>query len=311
MQLLNTREYYNDLQKTFAEANHRIVVTAMLVTKDPTTTPLLEELLAAAKRGVQVAIVVDVFTKFHENSQRWQETLAFFTLLESAGAKIVIIGKLGLHPYAGRCHIKATIVDNTVYSFGGVNFDRTAFGFADYMLKTHQMQLADELYALIDLLGTPRLPDHKTSLSHHHTLLFDGGRPGKSIIYETACRLARHARNIYYVSQMCPSGELAKIFAAKNTACYFNRVAQTGFPGNFALAFDQQRFGITNLYNHQTYIHAKFILFENADGSRELLSGSHNFSWRGVAYGTKEIALHSTDPDLWHQLYSFYAHNML
>jgi hypothetical protein len=43
-------------------------------------------------------------------------------------------------------------------------------------------------------------------------------------------------------------------------------------------------------------------LFELKDGSKAVLSGSHNFSWRGVAFGTKEIALYSTDPNVWRRL---------
>jgi hypothetical protein len=45
------------------------------------------------------------------------------------------------------------------------------------------------------------------------------------------------------------------------------------------------------------------MLFELNDGSKVVLSGSHNFSWRGVAFGTKEIALQSSDPALWRRLH--------
>jgi len=52
-------------------------------------------------------------------------------------------------------------------------------------------------------------------------------------------------------------------------------------------------------------LHAKFMLFELKDGTKTLVSGSHNFSERGVRYGTQEIAIRSTDEKLWEQLYDF------
>ena len=71
------------------------------------------------------------------------------------------------------------------------------------------------------------------------------------------------------------------------------------------MIIDQKRFGMQSRYWQPRYLHAKFILFEMPDGSKALLSGSNNFSWRGVAYGTKEIALYSTDAMLWQQLHAF------
>jgi hypothetical protein len=47
------------------------------------------------------------------------------------------------------------------------------------------------------------------------------------------------------------------------------------------------------------------MLFELGSGKKVALSGSHNFSYRGVQFGTQEIALESRDEVLWEQLHNF------
>jgi hypothetical protein len=104
---------------------------------------------------------------------------------------------------------------------------------------------------------------------------------------------------------MCPSGRLAKLLNSTNNVCYFIRPSQVDPPSNLALIFDKARFGIKNHYKGKGYIHAKFILTEGNDGSKHIISGSNNFSWRGIAFGTKEIAVHSTDATLWQTFYDY------
>jgi len=54
------------------------------------------------------------------------------------------------------------------------------------------------------------------------------------------------------------------------------------------------------------YLHAKFIIFTMKDGSKTAISGSHNFAYTGVLFGTREIALETTNPQVIGQLESFY-----
>jgi len=44
--------------------------------------------------------------------------------------------------------------------------------------------------------------------------------------------------------------------------------------------------------------HAKAFLIKRADGSRETLFGSHNFTSWTVRNGTRELAMWSQDPDV-------------
>ncbi|HEY5668267.1 MAG TPA: phospholipase D-like domain-containing protein [Candidatus Saccharimonadales bacterium] len=315
LRFITATDYLAALQQVLPLAKKRIVIHAMVLLWQPHTETLLPLLRDALERGVELRIVGDLYSKFHSNmpkfvrgdhGPRWGHTLAINSELQSLGAHVTYVGKIGLNPYKQRCHSKITIVDNHVYSFGGVNFYSGAFTFHDYMLTTTSKTLADRLYSLVCAIEKyPRMTDFADPIDEENTLLFDGGSPGSSAIYKTACEVVATAKKVYYVSKMCPSGELAKLINKTDNACYFVRPAQDDLPANLALIVDRARFGITNRYKGKRYIHAKFILTEDNDGSKHVISGSNNFSWRGIAYGTKEIAIHSTDEKLWQTFYNY------
>ena len=71
------------------------------------------------------------------------------------------------------------------------------------------------------------------------------------------------------------------------------------------------RFGMTltrqhTLYGRDQYLHAKFILFTMPDGSKVAITGSHNFMFGSVAFGTREIALETSDTAIIAQLEHFF-----
>ena len=227
--------------------------------------------------------------------------------LSKAGARVYCFGKIGFPPYKGRCHVKITVVDDVSYSFGGINFIDQTFDFADYMLMSEDPSIADCLEQLTERIGKNRPPllDGEVPMGKSTHILFDGGRPKHSLIYERACELTARAKQVHLFSQMTPSGQLATLLNETNSTIYFNRPEQMDAVASLGQAFDQQRYRINNQYKGQEYIHAKFMLFDLPGGKKALLSGSHNFSYRGVRYGTQEVALHSTNPKLWDSLYQF------
>lgn len=315
MRLLPAPDYYDALIKNLPAAKERIVIHAMEVMWGPKTAKLLPMLYDALKRGVEVRIVGDRYTEMQAKLPRfvrsslpwtWQQISETNERLQAKGATVTYVGKLLPNPYKGRCHSKITLIDDLVYTFGGINFIDNAFDNHDYMLELRNAQLADSLYNLVrEIEEHPRLTDITRKLDEHATLLFDGGNPGSSPIYETACEVVANARKVYFVSQMCPSGRLAEKILATENYCYFISASQAEVPANAALLFDKLRYGITNYYKGDQYIHAKFILCEGKDGSKHVVSGSNNFSWRGIAYGTKEIAVHSTDPALYDVFFDY------
>lgn len=316
-QLLPVDTYYQTLLLELPLARKRIVIHAMDVRWGPHLQPLVAMLAEAAKRGVEVRLVGDLYSKHAATSLlgigtaddlSWEAITDINDSLRSSGVQVTYIGTLGLNPYKGRTHSKITLIDDLVLSFGGINFSDISFINHDFMLSIHNGTLADRLYRLvrdIEKSTGQLMPDLHEPLSDVDTMLFDGGTPGKSIIYETACDIVARADKVYYVSQMCPTGRLAKLIKTKAYECHFTQTSKMMGPALAGAFVDKLRSGITNSYRGNTFIHAKYILTENADGSRHVLTGSNNFSWRGIAYGTREIALHSTNPRLWDICYAF------
>jgi cardiolipin synthase len=316
MRLISAADYYDALITGIPKAKKRIIIHAMSLLWSRENEQLLPALHDAVERGVEVRIVGDIYSKFFANTPKlvrtrdtpkWAHTRAINIKLEAEGAHVTYVGRLGLNPFKGRTHSKCTIIDDTVYTFGGVNFCDSAFHNHDYMLEIKDAAFCDELRDIVMGIEKAKqpLPNISKPLSKTATMLFDGGNPGSSVIYDKACELVEDAKKVYFVSQMCPSGKLAKLITSTDNECYFIHARQADTPDNLALIFDRTRYNIDNRYKGKRYIHAKFILTEAKDGTKHLISGSNNFSWRGIAFGTKEIAVHSTDPALWQTFYDY------
>ena len=316
MQLLTTDSYHAALLKEIPRAKKRIVIAAMIIVWGDRTAPIFEALEKAAARGVKVTVLLDNYTRLmarydsaarKTRNERVRRTFASLEELSRLGATVYCFGKLGIVPYKGRCHVKITVIDDTYYSFGGINLSDINLSCDDYMLKGQDHAIANRLHKLVDRIGvsTPPLPDTEAPLTKTSSLLFDGGRPGHSLIYERACELASRAKRIYIVTHFAPSGQLIKLLHETDATCYFSRPEQLMAPDAWGQAFDQQRYRLENAYTGANLIHAKFMLAELPSGQYASLCGSHNFSYRGVAFGTQEAALYSTDKAVWEQLYAF------
>jgi len=316
MQVIEAEAYFKTLLREVPKANKRIVIAAMILVWGERTAPIFIMLQDALKRGVNVTILLDIYTGTPAaydlqpratRSERVKQTFQALEDLSKLGAHVYRYGKIGLVPFKGRCHVKATIIDDTSYTFGGVNFEDGSFSVTDYMLRTTDAKTANQLARLIQRIGAtpPPLDDMAITLDDHNQLLFDGGKPGHSLIYERACELAAQSKRVHYVSQMVPSGQLARLLHECDANIYTNRPEQMDPFSSLGQAFDQQKYRIDNKYQGGKYIHAKYMLFELHGGTTAVLSGSHNFSYRGVSFGTQEIALHSTDPGLYKQLHSY------
>lgn len=315
-EVVGAGNYYTDLLAYIPKANKRIVLSAMTLRSGPRVSKIMETVVAAAQRGVQVLIVADRYAFYYADRPDYLDRRGFKAegamthqmadAITKAGGVVHWIGARGPNIYAGRYHAKVTVIDDHVFSFGGVNLTDDAFERIDYVLHTKNQLLATQLTQLVaDIAKGQPTQDVRVQLDTQHTLLFDAGNRGTSVIYDRACALTAQATSVQYISQMCPTGQLANHLKNTDYHCYFNRPSRTGWRADtLAQLWDNWRWGITNSYHGSYYIHAKCMLFELKDGSKALISGSHNFSWRGVAFGTKEIALESTDPALWKQLQS-------
>ncbi|HTH71991.1 MAG TPA: phospholipase D-like domain-containing protein [Candidatus Pristimantibacillus sp.] len=315
-ELLEAEEYYQSLLKEIPRAKQRVTIAAMVVLWGERTAPIFDMLTEAVERGVKVTVLLDTYTRLTylldldpstSGPERLKQTYRRLEALSAKGAAVYNFGKIVFPPHKGRCHLKVTVIDDISYSFGGVNFNDEMFSNSDYMLMSRNPEVADCLDQLVAKISgnRPPLTDGEVQLDPQTTILFDGGARGRSLIYERACELTAQAKNVQYASQMVPSGQLARLLNENHAEMYFNRAEQMGSLSGIAQAFDQQKYRVTNRYRGTTYIHAKAMLFELPGRRKVLLSSSHNFSYRGVAFGTQEIALYSTDPALWSAIERF------
>lgn len=309
--IITASEYPQVLSRHIKNAKKSIVLAALVLRTGTAMAQILDAAMAAARRGVRVDIIADPYS-LHTASrpervpiaifkEECRRTLEFCSNIQLLGGSVHWTKPLGVIPYKGRFHAKAAIIDDHVFSFGGINLDDSSFDAIDYMLYTQNTRIAAVLTEV--LLRSGRLHDFTQKLDTKNTLLFDAGIPGESIIYSHACHLAEQARSVQYLSFMCPTGRLAKILKQKEADCYFMPPWHLGtILADVAQQWDSWMTHVPNLYKGTQRVHAKCMLFDMPDGTKIALTGSHNFSWRGVAFGTQELALQSADPNLWQQL---------
>lgn len=322
-QLFMSEEYVEAAIKKIQQAKSRVRLITAIMTEDDSTRRLITSLCAAAKRGVDVEVGADVFT-FGILDESWNPVRAFGNNLRAArsmrshlleaGVSFQWIGRLGPVLFAGRTHIKWCVVDDYVFSFGGINLYKPGLTHSDYMFGISDPDLADRLEQehrrivhadKIDKFY--RSHQFESSLGIVH---IDGGFFNNSSIYRRACQLALEAEKILYVSQYCPSGRLSGILKHSSTRFFFNHWRQAPGFNRILIWFSMMTTRIKPDYKRKHYIHAKFIIFEMSDGQKIALTGSHNFVHGGVLLGTREIALETANLDIISQLERFWKQNI-
>lgn len=316
--LLLPKKYVSDAAKHISRAKKRVLFLSMVVADDPTTDRLVDELSAAAERGVDVHVAADIFTygelggfflPTRYRSRQSRATTRLSKRLTRSGAKFTWLGRSHTTIFSGRTHIKLCVIDDIVYSFGGVNLYQKGIENSDYMFKIVDGQLADTLVHEYQRLVRADAGDYSyRSHSFTHgddTVLIDGGMFGDSIIYRRACKLASEARHVTLVSQYCPTGRLSRILHTTDADLYFNPPGSADGFNRLIIRAGMFFSNHTTLYKKSAYLHAKFMIFDMPDGRRIALSGSHNFVNGGVLLGTREIALQTENPQTIAQLEDF------
>lgn len=295
----------------------------MVLVHDEATKELLDALCDAARRGVSVSVAGDSFTytDFQGSyipttyrSKRVREAMALQKRLREAGATFHWLGKLSMIAFTGRTHIKWCVIDDQVYSFGGVNIDEKSFENNDYMFTVKNEALADRLIAEhTRILKADRsghaYRSHKFG-DDDNVVLIDGGFLGDSIIYRRACYLAERASHVTLVSQYCPTGKLSRILKQTRSDLYFNHWTNAGLLNRLVIRIGMASSKHITSYNRRPYLHAKFIIFTMPDGTKAAITGSHNFVHAGVFLGTREVALETTNKKIIAQLERFFSEHV-
>lgn len=316
--LFTAADYPIDLVPVINAASERIrVVSTTFRADDPRSQAITDALRAAAKRGVDVSVAVDTFSylepkEFFLRSPRRQPARAFRALqiehqLKHVGASFHWLGRRTNILATGRTHSKWVVVDDIVYSFGGVNIDNESFENTDYTIKYQSRELAELIVAeheaiiAADRNGGGRL-SHSEVLDEQTTILFDGGLPFDSIIYRRAATLAKQATSIILVSQYCPTGRLNRTLKRKGATVYFNHWRHASHLNRLLIRLGMFTAKQATSYTRDNYVHAKFIIYTMPDGSKTAIAGSHNFMYSSGLTGTREIAIETTNKHIIKQL---------
>lgn len=318
VKLISPTQYVREATEAVASATKRVYLMSMVIADHEATQPLITALEAAARRGVKVVVAADIFTygevsggflPLRYYSKGGRATNLMVKNLKRAGVKFHWLGRARITIFSGRTHSKWCIVDDTVFSFGGVNLYQGGVNNTDYMFRHTDSKLADRLVE-----EQIRVQKAENSSRNYHsvafeyddmTILIDGGIIGQSVIYRRSTELAEKAVAITFVSQYCPAGKLSRILKAKNTTFYFNRPLQADGLNRIVIRLGQFVSGLKTSYKRGRYLHAKCIIYTFKDGSKAAITGSHNFAYSGVLLGTREIALETRDPQVIAQLEKF------
>ena len=316
--LLEAKEYVQDLTSRVKLAKHSVTITSLIFTDDTSTSDLISALIQVAKRGVSVNIAQDFFTysefggffnPLRQHTARSRHATNTTLRLRKAGATVSWLGHLKFNPFAGVTHIKWSVIDDTCYVFGGVNLYTGGIDSStDYMFRIDDSALAKAItnqQRAIIKSPSPIYQGFKGECAIG-TWYVDSGKPHDSRIYDRACELAAQSTEILFVSQYSPSGPLAEQLKKTDSKNYFNQPENTSFPTSLMLRRDRHITGISSLYSRKKYLHAKFIIFTLKTGKKIALTGSHNFAYKGVAFGTREVALETTDASVINQLEAFF-----
>jgi cardiolipin synthase A/B len=316
--LLTAEEYLTAATKAVNAAERRVSLISMVIADHPETSSLINALKNAAKRGVTVSVAADVITygevtgsflplRYYSKGARSATGMA--KDLRSAGVTFHWLGHGRMTIANGRTHSKWCVVDDTVFSFGGVNLYNEGIRNVDYMYEVVDSRLAQRL---VDehkrILKAERAASNYASVGYEingHTVLFDGGVIGHSIIYQRVCELSKNAEKVTFVSQYCPTGKLARILKNAPATVYFNHPGRAKGFNRMLIRASMAMSGLTTSYTRKKYLHAKCMLFEMKDGSKIVITGSHNFAYTSVLLGTREVALETKDPAVIAQLESF------
>jgi len=315
-QLLDAKTYVADLTARIAQAKERVNLISLIFTDDASTHELIEEILKAAKRGVEVSIAADWFTygefggyfsPLKRASKPSRVTSNLVRRLRRAGVHFTWLGThRKLNPFSGTTHIKWSVVDSTAYVFGGTNLYEEGIESIDYMFRIDDGALADQIsHQHHAIIRSGRLYPGYTSECELGYIYVDSGVRHESLIYDRVCSLAKEAEHILIVTQYCPSGTLARLLTGKSDV-YYNQPNVVAYPANMLISYTQQRTGLRSLYGRAEYLHAKLMIFTMPDGKKVAMTGSHNFAHSGVRFGTREVALETANGDIIAQIEAFF-----
>lgn len=274
--LLTNELFVAALHDGIDSATERIFIQVMTFDGDRAGIGVAERLVAAAKRGVDVRLTVDIFAfryvsdtrvTEYEVQDEVRETHAMFDRLEAAGVDVTYVGPWGpmLAFVAIRHHKKIFVIDDTAY-LGGINVSDHNFAWFDFVVSLKDPMVVGEL---VDDFHATRRGERSARAGAIVTNTCIEER------FDAVISSAEHS--ILIVSPYALDSPLSRLLAAANAR---EKVVVTPQRLNsvllrWAAEYVRERVqkaGV-DLQTMPDFFHAKFVL---VDGQR-LLVGSSNF----------------------------------
>lgn len=323
-QLLLPKDYIRQATDLIKHAEQRVYIICLNINHCPETNKLIAEILRAAQRGIDVHVSADLLSFICDHDAKVPSRIAGREMLRTsklraeflrAGADFHWLGTERIPWVLGRTHSKWTIIDNDIFTFGGVNLSHAGIAErTDYTFHLTDSRIADRLVTEQRIIEKTAHSNNMTDSiikTPYGKILLDSGRFGRSTIYRHATKLAREATSLLVVSQYCPTGKLGRILQSKPCKLYFNpKGSAADAVNNFMIGSRTTTNSQENLYTRPKYLHSKFIVGTMPDGSRRAITGSHNFAAISGRAGTREIALETTSPVIIDQLEQFWQDNI-
>src|ERR1700712_1896805 len=154
MELVSPTEYVAQAAALARLAQKRIFLISMVIADHPNTNELMTAIKDAAKREVEVNVTADIFTFGEINGSflpiRYytpgsKDTNRMVKVLKKSGVDFHWLGRGRATIFSGRTHSKWTVIDDTVFCFGGVNLYDLGVDNVDFMFRVKDKALADRL----------------------------------------------------------------------------------------------------------------------------------------------------------------------
>lgn len=224
--LKNGDEAYNAMLSAIRGANKNIRLETYIYRATGIGERIRNELVNAAKRGVNVSVLIDDFGSIDLPSEFWDS-------LKRAGGKVRRFNPLGLYRFVFRDHRKILVCDEEVAFLLGLNIapeyegDGIARGWRDHGIEARGKiaeELAyafDEMFDRADLQHPPfalfRVTKARRAVTHlHTTLILSGPGKGGNTLKRWILNDLRRAQNVkietaYFLPNWRIRKELSKV----------------------------------------------------------------------------------------------------
>jgi hypothetical protein len=347
--ILSEHEYFSTIADRIATTvrGDRVLMTTMgFDPSEPPIARIMDELIAAGKRGATVALGVDAYTFMIDDktskvgplfychtlatSKGLNETFrnrleVLEALGETPGGTYAITNKPGrpfTNPFAGRSHIKIGLVNDEIF-IGGCNLFFSEKN--DAMVGWKDAQTANWIYSEVMNIfeegnASVALGEDKIfEVDPHTSLLIDAGFKNQSIIYSKALQVIDDAReSLTLVCQYLPGGEVGDhlydaykrgvdVKAYHNDASKYASVSRMW--QRASAMRESRRLGATRIVTSLPKEHP-MIHYKILTSEASSMIGSHNYLDRGVKWATAEATLLRHDPKFARQVGRFIAEHV-